>query len=90
MPCQTIQLVDTGHQQDFNFVLCTSDSVCHSFDFVFDRIRSVLTSANDNFAQLPEEPPGLVFLHHPVVLSPVVLSHADFFTAYLAVNVLAA
>ncbi len=33
-----------------------SDSVSHSFYFVFDRIRSVMASASDNAAQLPADP----------------------------------
>ncbi len=33
-----------------------SDSVCHSLNFVFDRIRSVMASADDNAAQLPAVP----------------------------------
>jgi hypothetical protein len=34
-------------------VLCASDSVCHSFNFVFDQICSVMASADDNAAQSP-------------------------------------
>ncbi len=37
-------------------MLRASDSVCHSFNFVFDRIRSVMASADDNTAQLPADP----------------------------------
>jgi hypothetical protein len=37
-------------------VLRASDSVRHSFNFVLDRIRSVMASANDNAAQLPAYP----------------------------------
>ncbi len=37
-------------------MLRASDSVRHSFDFVFDRIRSVMASADDNAAQLPADP----------------------------------
>jgi hypothetical protein len=37
-------------------VLRASDSVRHSFNFVFDRIRSVMASADDNAAQLPADP----------------------------------
>ncbi len=37
-------------------MLCASDSVSHSFDFVFDRSRSVMASANDNAAQLQAYP----------------------------------
>ncbi len=37
-------------------MLLTSDSVHHSFNFVFERIRSVMASADDNAAQLPADP----------------------------------
>ncbi len=37
-------------------MLRASDSVRHSFNFVFDRIRSVMASANDNAAQVPAYP----------------------------------
>ncbi len=37
-------------------MLRASDSVCHSVNFVFDRIRSVMASADDNAAQLPADP----------------------------------
>ncbi len=37
-------------------MLCASDSVRHSFNFVFERIRSVMASADDNAAQLPADP----------------------------------
>ncbi len=37
-------------------MLRASDSVRHYFNFVFDRIRSVVASANDNAAQLPADP----------------------------------
>jgi hypothetical protein len=47
---------DTVHQQEFKFVLHASDSVRHSFNIVFDRIRSVMASADDNAAQLPADP----------------------------------
>jgi hypothetical protein len=47
---------ETGHQQNFDFVLRTSNSVRHSFNFVFDRICSVMASAEDNAAQLPAVP----------------------------------
>ncbi len=33
-----------------------SDSVRHSFNFVFERIRSVMASADDHAAQLPADP----------------------------------
>ncbi len=36
-------------------MLRASDSVHHSFNFVFDRIRSVMASADDNAAQLPAD-----------------------------------
>ncbi len=36
-------------------MLRASDSVRHSFIFVFDRIRSVMASADDNAAQLPAD-----------------------------------
>ncbi len=36
-------------------MLRASDSVRHSFNFVFDRIRSVMASADDNAAQLPAD-----------------------------------
>ncbi len=34
-------------------MLRASESVTHNFNFVFDRIRSVMASADDNAAQLP-------------------------------------
>ncbi len=37
-------------------MLRASDLVRHSFDFVFDRIRSVMVIADDNAAQLPADP----------------------------------
>ncbi len=37
-------------------MLCASDSVRHSFNFLFDRIPSVMASADDNAAQLPADP----------------------------------
>ncbi len=37
-------------------MLRASDSVRHSFNFVFDRIRSVVASADDNALQLPADP----------------------------------
>ncbi len=37
-------------------MLRASDSVRHSFNFVFDRIRSVMASTDDNAAQLPADP----------------------------------
>jgi hypothetical protein len=37
-------------------VLRACDSVRHSFNFVFDRIRSVMASADDNATQLPADP----------------------------------
>ncbi len=37
-------------------MLCASDSVRDSFNFVFDRIRSVMASADDNATQLPADP----------------------------------
>jgi hypothetical protein len=45
-----------GTSKSFNFVLRAHDSVRHSFNFVFDRIRSVMASANDNVEQLPADP----------------------------------
>ncbi len=36
-------------------MLRASDSVRHSFNFAFDRIRSVMASADDNAAQLPAD-----------------------------------
>ncbi len=45
-----------GISKSFNFVLRASDSVRHSFNFVFDRIRSVMASADDNAEQLPAYP----------------------------------
>ncbi len=53
-----------------------SDSVRHSFNFVYERIRSVMASADDNAAQLPADPG---FLTPP---SRVVTRGA--FAAYLA------
>ncbi len=43
-------------------MLRASDSVRHSFNFVFDQIRSVMAIADDNAAQLPDD---LVFLTPP-------------------------
>ncbi len=37
-------------------MLRASDPVRNSFNFVFDRIRSVMTSVDDNAAQLPADP----------------------------------
>jgi hypothetical protein len=37
-------------------VLQASGSVLHSFDFLFDRIRSVMASADDNSAPLQADP----------------------------------
>ncbi len=37
-------------------MLRAGESVCHSFNFVFDRIRSVMASADDDSAQLPADP----------------------------------
>ncbi len=37
-------------------MLRASDSVRYSFNCVFDRIRSVMASADDNAAQLPADP----------------------------------
>jgi hypothetical protein len=37
-------------------VLRARDPVCHSFNFVFDRIRSVMASADGDAAQLPANP----------------------------------
>ncbi len=37
-------------------MLHASDSVCHSFNFVFDRVRSGKASANDNATQSPAYP----------------------------------
>jgi hypothetical protein len=68
-----------GISKSFNFVLRTSDSVRHSFNFVFDRIRSVMASADDNAAQLPAD--------SAFVNRPVVLSRAGLFAAYLAAKV---
>jgi hypothetical protein len=48
-----------GISKSFNFVLRASDSVRHSFNFVFDRIRSVMASASAVMAiaaQLPADP----------------------------------
>ncbi len=45
-----------GISKSFNFLLRASDSVRRSFNFVFDRIRSVMASADDNAAQLPADP----------------------------------
>jgi hypothetical protein len=45
-----------GISKSFNFVLRASDSVRHNFNFVFDRIRSVMASADDYAAQLPADP----------------------------------
>ncbi len=63
-------------------MLRASDSVRHSFNFVFDRIRSVMASADDHAAQLPAD---AGFSHRPVVLS-----RAGLIAAYLAAKVLAA
>jgi hypothetical protein len=41
-------------------VLRARDSVRHTFNFVFDRIRSVLANADDNAAQLPADPGFLI------------------------------
>jgi hypothetical protein len=70
-----------GISKSFNFVLRVSNSVCHSFNFVFDQIRTIMASANDNSAQLQTNPG---FLH-----SPIVLSRAGLYAAYLAAKVLA-
>jgi hypothetical protein len=43
-------------------VLRASDSVRHSFNYVFDQIRSVMASANDNATQLSAD---LGFLTQP-------------------------
>jgi hypothetical protein len=51
-----IASVDRGISKSFNFVLRARDSVRHNFNFVFDRIRSVMASADDNAAQLPADP----------------------------------
>ncbi len=61
----------------------TSDSVRYSFNFVFDRIRSVMASADDNAAQLPADPG---FLTPP----SRVVTRAGLFAAYLAAKVRAA
>jgi hypothetical protein len=45
-----------GISKSFNFVLRASDSVRHSFNFVFDRIRSFMASADDYAVQLPADP----------------------------------
>ncbi len=37
-------------------MLRASDSFRHSFNFVFDRIRSVMASADDNAEQMPADP----------------------------------
>ncbi len=76
-----IASADTGGKS-FNFVLRASYSVCPSFNFVFDLIRSVMGSADDNSEQLPADQ---IFLH-----CPVVLSSADLFDAYLSAKVRAA
>ncbi len=68
-----------GISKSFNFVLRASDSGRHSFNFVFDRIRSVMASADDNAAQLPADPG---FLTQP---SRVVTRWV--FAAYLAAKV---
>ncbi len=59
-----IASLGTGHEQEFKFCASlkfaaevrASDSVSLIFNFVFDRIRSVMASANDNAAQLPAVP----------------------------------
>jgi hypothetical protein len=51
--CRMIASVDTGVSKSFNFVLRASDSVRHSFNFVFDQILSVMA---DSAAQLPAGP----------------------------------
>jgi hypothetical protein len=51
-----IASIDMGHQQEFNFVLRASDSVLHSFNFVFYRTLSFMASADDNSVQLPAYP----------------------------------
>ncbi len=63
-----------GIRKCFNFVLRARDSVSHSFNFVFDRIRS--DSANDNAAQLPADP--------GILKRPVMLSLAGLFAAYVS------
>ncbi len=66
-------------------MLRASDSVRHSFNFVFDRIRFVMARADDNAAQLPAYPGFLTPGDRPVVLS-----RAGIFEAYLAAKVRAA
>ncbi len=64
-----------------------SDSVRHSFNFVFDRIRYVMASADDNAAQLPADPGFLTVADSH---RPVVLLRAGLFAANLATKVRAA
>ncbi len=45
-----------GISKSFNFVLRARNSVRHNSNFVFDRIRSVMASADDSAAQLPADP----------------------------------
>ncbi len=47
-------------------MFCASDSVCHRFNVEFDLIRSVMASADDNAAQLPDDP-GFLTLPSRVV-----------------------
>jgi hypothetical protein len=54
-----------GISKSFNFVLRASDSVCHSFNFVFDQIR-FMASADDNATQLPADPGFLTPSSHVV------------------------
>ncbi len=46
-------------------MLRASDSVCHSFNFVFDQIR-FMASADDNATQLPADPGFLTPSSHVV------------------------
>ncbi len=50
-------------------MLLASDSVSHSLNFVFDRIRSVMPSADDNSAQLPADPVFLTLPSRVVMLT---------------------
>ncbi len=55
-PAEWSHRLTRGISKSFNFVLRASDSVSHSFHFVFDWIRFVMASADDNAGQLPADP----------------------------------
>jgi hypothetical protein len=54
-PTERSHRLRRGISNSFNFVPRASDSVRHSFNFVFDRIRSVMASADENAVQLPAD-----------------------------------